>query len=79
MPSDTTPDPRDMQRMPEEQQIPQPLAGRQSETVSQADIRNRPALPDRPVTMPADVEDEDADPVVESGPLGESDSELNRG
>lgn len=34
----------------------------------QADIRRRPALPDHPEQMGVDVEDEEADPVVDSGP-----------
>lgn len=32
------------------------------------DIVHRPALPDHPEHMAADVEDEDDDPVVDSGP-----------
>ena len=32
-------------------------------------IARRPALPGNPATMTADREDEDADPVVESGPV----------
>ena len=66
MPTDTTPDPRDMERMPEAQQIPQATR----EVAGKPDIRRRPALPDHPETMAADIEDEDADPVVESGPTG---------
>jgi len=64
MPTDTTPDPRDMERMPEDQQIPQA----QRELAGQPDIERRPALPERPRPMAADIEDEEADPVVESGP-----------
>lgn len=74
MSTDTTPDPRGMERMPESQQIPQ---GRR-EVASQPDISDRPSLPERPQTTAADIEDEQADPVVESGPLGRSDGELNR-
>jgi hypothetical protein len=33
-----------------------------------ADIAHRPALPSNPERMVADTEDEDADPVVDSGP-----------
>ena len=34
----------------------------------QPDIGHRPALPDHPEPMAVDVEDEEADPVVDSGP-----------
>jgi hypothetical protein len=74
MPTDTTPDPRDMERMPESQQIPQ--ADR--EIAGKPDMRQRPPLPEQPRTMVADVEDESADPVVESGPTGPSSRERER-
>jgi len=32
------------------------------------DITKRPALPDHPERMAADVEDEEADPVIDEGP-----------
>jgi hypothetical protein len=32
------------------------------------DISDRPALPDHPQPMAADIEDEEADPVVDTGP-----------
>ena len=64
MPTDTTPDPRDMERMPESQQIPKA----ERELADKPDIARRPELPERPQPMAADVEDEEADPVVESGP-----------
>lgn len=64
MPTDTTPDPRDMERMPEAQQIPQA----EREIADKPDIGRRPPLPERPQRTAADLEDEDADPVVESGP-----------
>ncbi len=73
MPTDTTPDPRDMERMPEAQQIPKA----EREVAGKPDIPHRPDLPD-PSAVTVVVEDEAADPVVESGPLGESDGELNR-
>ena len=66
MPTDTTPDPRDMERLPESQQIPQAKGG--TARAGAADIASRPALPDAPETMAADVEDEEDDPVVDSGP-----------
>lgn len=66
MPTDTTPDPRDMARLPEAQQIPQAKGG--TARVEAADIARRPALPQKPETMAADIEDEEDDPVVDSGP-----------
>jgi hypothetical protein len=35
---------------------------------AQADIDRRPALPEHPERMAADIEDEEADPVVDTGP-----------
>ena len=32
------------------------------------DVSRRPTLPDRPQPMAADIEDEEADPVIDSGP-----------
>ena len=63
MPTDTTPDPRDMERMPEDKQIPQA----KRDIAGKPDIERRPPLPDKPKPMAADIEDEEADPVVESG------------
>ncbi|TFZ03537.1 hypothetical protein [Ramlibacter humi] len=65
MPSDTTPDPRDMERMPERQRIPDATRGGEA---GKPDIEHRPSLPDHPKQMTADIEDEDDDPVVDSGP-----------
>jgi hypothetical protein len=59
------------------QKIPEPRpaagpAGRGESTSGaarrEADIAQRPSLPDHPERMAADVEDEEADPVVDSGP-----------
>ncbi len=69
MPTDTTPDPRDMERLPEAQRIPEPQRGRPAAAPVQApDMTRRPALPAHPERMAADIEDEDADPVVDTGP-----------
>jgi hypothetical protein len=68
MPTDTTPDPRDMERLPESQAIPQALPGAPRVQAGKPDIARRPGLPDHPQIMAADVEDEEADPVVDSGP-----------
>jgi|EndMetStandDraft_4_1072995.scaffolds.fasta_scaffold87835_2 hypothetical protein len=42
------------------------------------DILHRPALPDHPEQMAVDIEDEEADPVVDSGP-GIADGPQTRG
>ena len=69
MPTDTTPDPRDMERLPEAQRIPESLPGRPPPArPGEPDIPHRPSLPEHPQTLAADIEDEDADPVVDTGP-----------
>lgn len=67
-PADTTPDPRDMQRVPESQQIPQPRSSGSQGSAQGPDIARRPGLPEHPERMAADIEDEEADPVVDEGP-----------
>ena len=67
-PTDTTPDPRDMLRIPESQEIPQPKPGKHEGSGAPPDIAHRPGLPEHPEIMAADIEDEDADPVVDQGP-----------
>ncbi|MEP6824622.1 MAG: hypothetical protein ABI919_07390 [Ramlibacter sp.] len=43
------------------------------------DILHRPALPDHPEQMAVDVEDEEADPVIDSGPgIADGPANLNR-
>ena len=81
MSADSTPDPRDMERAPAEQRIPQ---GREKPAVGslgQTEVARRPPLPDHPRVMAADfVEDPTAAPEHVAKPApGESDSELNRG
>jgi hypothetical protein len=68
MPTDTTPDPLDMERRSEAQVIPQAVPGGRRVEAPKPDISQRPGLPERPQLMAADVEDEDEDPVVDSGP-----------
>lgn len=69
MPTDTTPDPRDMERLPEAQRIPEPVPGRRARApAGEPDMTHRPGLPEHPRTMAADLEDEEADPVVDTGP-----------
>jgi hypothetical protein len=63
-PTDTTPDPRDMERVPPSQEIPQAPRG----SGGPPDIAQRPGLPEHPERMAADIEDEEDDPVVDTGP-----------
>ena len=53
-----------------QQQIPQPEpnGGDIERAKAQADIKQRPALPEHPERMAADIEDEEADPVIDTGP-----------
>lgn len=74
MPQDPTPLGDEMvERLPD-RKFPQPKAdrdraGASSEESSAAqDISRRPPLPDRPERMAADIDDEEADPVIDSGP-----------
>lgn len=39
-----------------------------SDTRATPDIRHRPELPEHPERMAADIEDEEADPVIDTGP-----------
>ena len=66
-PTDSTPDPRDMERLPASQEIPTGPRARAGKG-EPPDIAHRPVLPDHPELMAADIEDEEADPVVDSGP-----------
>ena len=67
-PTDTTPDPRDMERLPSSQEIPSAPPGAHAAAGGPPDIARRPGLPEHPDLMAADIEDEDADPVIDSGP-----------
>lgn len=79
MPTDTTPDPRDMERLPEGQQIPQARDDRTVE--APPDIGTRPPLPDKPLITDEDLEGgsghADRGPGVAAG-IGAPDGELNR-
>ena len=44
------------------------LAREDPAPLDELDIAHRPALPDHPQQMAVDVEDEEADPVIDSGP-----------
>jgi hypothetical protein len=76
MPDDTTPHGGEaLHPLPDRAKIPQPKPGAGEDATrekhsSERDPRpnDRPPLPDEPQRMAADIEDEEADPVVESGP-----------
>ena len=78
-PEDTTPHGGEvMHSPPQRARIPDPPPDSQrQQTADRSDatplpdpqeIARRPALPEHPVQMAADIEDEEADPVVDSGP-----------
>ena len=76
MPDDTSPHGGEaMHPLPDRAKIPEPKPGAEHEepargtpTRDEPSMRERPPLPDHPEHMAADIEDEEADPVVESGP-----------
>ena len=54
-----------------ERRFPQPKSGHDGAVApasADPDILHRPPLPDHPEQMAVDVEDEEADPVIDSGP-----------
>lgn len=62
-PTDTTPDPRDMQRAPLSQSIPEDGGGGTPASGGPPDIAHRPGLPEHPQRMDADLEDGDLERV----------------
>jgi hypothetical protein len=80
MPDDTSPHGGEaMHAPPDRASIPQPKPATEGDEPAHArkheddhpsprDMQDRPKLPEHPEAMAVDVEDEDADPVVESGP-----------
>ena len=77
MPDDTSPHGGEaFHRLPDRATIPQPKPGQpsdepvrgQPDAQAPQPIGERPELPGQPQLTAADVEDEDADPVVDSGP-----------
>lgn len=89
-PMDPTPLGDEMVRRLPERKFPQPRPGARSaeendaaeyqgSDASQPDIDHRPALPDHPVQMAVDVEDEEADPVIDHGPgIADGPGSLNK-
>lgn len=76
-PLDPTPLGDEMVHRLPERKFPQPkpdagsddlVRGGPASREREADMRDRPALPQHPQPMAADVEDEEADPVIDSGP-----------
>lgn len=71
MPIDTSPHGREILHVPREKRFPLlPDDGDQTHPTAPtpAETRQRPPLPTEAQVMAADLEDEDADPVVDSGP-----------
>jgi hypothetical protein len=70
MPDDPTPLGDAMTHRFPDQKIPQPKPERAGNTHAdeKRGTASRPALPDHPQRMAADIEDEDADPVIDTGP-----------
>ena len=68
-PHDPSPLGDEMAHTMPERKFPEPKpGGRAAADEAALDISKRPALPDHPEPMAADVEDEEADPVIDSGP-----------
>lgn len=78
-PADTTPHGGEIMHEPPERRFPQPQPGGERDEPLHADsgtpaagdepdIAHRPSLPKRPQRVAADIEDEEADPVIDSGP-----------
>jgi hypothetical protein len=69
MPNDSTPLGDAMTHRFPDQKIPAPKAGPHArDEKAPTGMAGRPALPDHPERMAADIEDEEADPVIDSGP-----------
>lgn len=68
MPDDPTPLGDAMSHRFPDQKIPQPEPGARDTSKRAPDVSQRPPLPDHPERMAADIEDEEADPVIDTGP-----------
>jgi len=87
-PLDPTPLGDEMARRMPERKFPEPKPGQESDDpvrgaptgddAESVDASDRPPIPDRTEAMAADVEDEEADPVVDTGP-GIADGLAGRG
>jgi hypothetical protein len=66
-PIDPTPHFGEIMQPPPDHDIP---GGKPDDQAQQRspDIAHRPALPDHPEQMAVDIEDEEADPVIDTGP-----------
>jgi hypothetical protein len=67
-PRDPSPLGDEMAHTMPERKFPEPKPGPAAADEAAVDMSKRPALPDHPQPMAADVEDEEADPVIDSGP-----------
>ena len=70
-PDDSTPLGDAMTHRFTQQKIPQPSVpdeGNAERADARSDIKQRPPLPEHPERMAADIEDEEADPVIDTGP-----------
>ncbi len=68
-PIDPTPHAGEVLHEPDKQfPKPTPDVNREAKPEAEASVAGRPAIPDSSEVMAVDIEDEDADPVVESGP-----------
>ena len=74
-PIDSSPESAEVLHQQQEPRFPEPRPGEESDEpvrgqpgAAQPDSDDRPALPEHPVSTAADIEDEDADPVIDDGP-----------
>ena len=75
-PIDSAPHGEEIQHQSPEPRYPEPKPGEESDEPvrgqpsadRESDSTDRPSLPEQPVMTAADVEDEDADPVIDDGP-----------
>lgn len=73
-PIDSTPGDGQVLHQRKEPQFPEPRPGQESDAPARGqphageDREERPSLPEHPLATAADIEDEDADPVIDDGP-----------
>lgn len=69
VPADRSPHGEEILHTPPDEPFPVPAHGEAHPVPEpEPDIAHRPALPDHPEQMAADIEDEEDDPVVDTGP-----------